>query len=340
VRTFSLRTRLTLWYTGALGATLVAFTTVVARLQREALRDAYDERLESAAGVLEFAVRDMRRDLGTEETAARLLHELRFIEVSVAIGVASATPRSPALFAGSDPLLARTMAPGPCRNRPLTHASLAGRPYRLLVRCVPADASNPALTVVVGGSEAELMARQRHLGFVLGLLLLVGIGLTTLGGHWLSGKALAPIRRMAGQVRRIGSENLDVRLPVSAAEGEIAVLSSTVNELFDRLRATLARERQFLTNAAHALRTPDEHFLLTGRATYAIPLGRSTSWAVRASVAYRRTDGLVLESILRTTAPFSGKDMRWGADSRLAGPSWERQGEHLGAHLCDSTAWV
>src|SRR5205085_1685163 len=61
---------------------------------------------------------------------------------------------------------------------------------------------------------------------------------------------------MATEIPQIGSENLDRRLPVRPGDGEIAELSRVVNDLFDRLSATLGRERQFLTNAAHALRTP------------------------------------------------------------------------------------
>jgi two-component system OmpR family sensor kinase len=43
---------------------------------------------------------------------------------------------------------------------------------------------------------------------------------------------------------------------VKQGEGEIAELSRMVNDLFDRLSLVLSRERQFLANAAHALRTP------------------------------------------------------------------------------------
>ena len=46
----------------------------------------------------------------------------------------------------------------------------------------------------------------------------------------------------------------------------------------------------------------------------------------------------MLQSILGTTTPFSGDDVRWGVESRWAGRGWELQGEYLRAILGDSTA--
>jgi two-component system OmpR family sensor kinase len=61
---------------------------------------------------------------------------------------------------------------------------------------------------------------------------------------------------MTSSIQQIGAEQLDQRLPVRAGDGEIAELSEMINALFDRLAAVVARERRFLANAAHALRTP------------------------------------------------------------------------------------
>lgn len=254
MRALSLRTRLTAWYTLGLGVTLLAFGVIVTQATLSTLRHEFDERVESAAGVVQFAARDAVRDLGPRTAARALLLQLRFIDVQVAVrGDVDGTPT---WFAGSDPALASAYGSPVCQARGVERQRLAQVPYRLLVRCLPAEGAAPALTVVVGAPESEITDEALRIRRFVAAMFLVGLLLTTLGGHWLSGKALAPVRRMATDLQRIGSENLDDRLTMSSGEGEIAVLSRMANDLLDRLQATVARERQFLANAAHALRTP------------------------------------------------------------------------------------
>jgi signal transduction histidine kinase len=251
----SLRTRLTLWYTVALGVTLLGFGLLIDRAFVHTLSREFDKHLVSAAGAVEFAVRDVVQDFGLEAAAARVLTELRFVDIAVAIR-ANPADGPPVIFTGSDPVLVRGHPAGPCREEDITRRRLNGTPYRVLTACVRASGALPALSLVVGASERPLVAQSRRAHGFIALLLVVGVTLTTLGGHWLSGKAIAPIRRMARRVRDIGSENLHERLPVTHSEGEVAELSVMVNGLFQRLEATIGRERQFLHNAAHALRTP------------------------------------------------------------------------------------
>lgn len=252
--TLSLRTRLTAWYTVGLSVTLLGFGAVLERALTRDLRAEFDEHLESAAGVAQFAVGDMLRDAGAETARTRLLHELRFIDITVAIAI-DRPDGSRSWFVGSDSALLAATGPGPCRSSPVTRSRLAQAAYRALVRCFSVGRAT-SLTLVVGAPELELAVQRRRIRAIIAAALALGLGLTTLGGHWLSGKAIRPIRRMAGQVEHIGIEGLNQRLPVRPQDGEIAELSRMVNELFDRLATTVGRERQFLANAAHALRTP------------------------------------------------------------------------------------
>lgn len=255
MKPLSLRTRLSAWYVAGLGVTLLCFGVLLDRALERTFEEEFEERLASAAGVVQFAVLDMSRDQGLPTTAATLLRQLQFVEVDVAI-FGHGADGAPAPFAGNDSDLTRIATFQPCRDRPITRQRVSSVPYRFLIRCIVADSGKSPLTVIVGASERELIAARDRLRSMLALSLLVGIALAALGGHWLSGKAIAPVRRMSEQVQRIGSENLSERLPMRASDGEIADLAGMVNELFDRLAATLARERQFLANAAHALRTP------------------------------------------------------------------------------------
>lgn len=245
----SLRARLTVWYVVGLGATLVGIGVLVDRTLVRAFAEEFEERLTSAAGVVRFAAQDMSADVGPQATDARLLKELQFVEVDVAIV-------GPEPFVGSDSLLLQVAPSGECRDRPIIRQQIRGVPYRFLIECVPVAGSQTPLAVIVGSSERELVATRDRVRAALIVALLVGLVATALGGHWLSGKAMEPIGRMSERIQRIGSENLSERLPVSGSDGEIGQLAAIVNDLFDRLAATVARERQFLANAAHALRTP------------------------------------------------------------------------------------
>ena len=250
----SLRTRLTILYTCALAAVLAISAIIVGRIQLTAMNEHFDDRLISGAGVVDYALRDRVSDAGLRAASAQLLLRLRLTDVGVAIGAGDGA--SHLIFTGSDPALATALPRAACREAPTTRRILDGRSYRLLVRCVDAAGAERPLTVIIGAAEESLVAQRRRLLLVLALTTIIGLALTAVGGHWMSGKTIAPIRDMTAAIQQIGAEQLDQRLPVRAGDGEIAELSQVINALFDRLSALVARERRFLANAAHALRTP------------------------------------------------------------------------------------
>ena len=76
-------------------------------------------------------------------------------------------------------------------------------------------------------------------------------------------KALVPLTRMLGTVRRINAGNLQERLPTNRTQTEIELLSESFNDMLERLHAAFAAEReasgrmrQFVSDASHELRTP------------------------------------------------------------------------------------
>jgi len=71
----------------------------------------------------------------------------------------------------------------------------------------------------------------------------------------LAGAALRPVERMRRQAAEISDRELDRRLAVPATRDE-AALGATINALLARLREALHRERGFVADAGHELRTP------------------------------------------------------------------------------------
>ncbi len=80
--------------------------------------------------------------------------------------------------------------------------------------------------------------------------------LSLLGGFMLAGKAMNPVAAMSRQLKKISAENLDERVPNPKTGDELEELSQTFNGLLDHLHEAFARERQFIGDMAHELKTP------------------------------------------------------------------------------------
>src|SRR6202030_1876919 len=71
-----------------------------------------------------------------------------------------------------------------------------------------------------------------------------------------SSDLLRPVEHMRARAAGISNANPQARLPVPPADDEISRLATTFNELLARLHEALERERQFVSDAGHELRTP------------------------------------------------------------------------------------
>lgn len=92
-------------------------------------------------------------------------------------------------------------------------------------------------------------------------LTLTGAGLGVwivglLGGWWLGGRAIKPIRTISGTATRIADGDLTERIDTTGMAAELQQLSTVLNATFDRLHAAFERQKQFTADASHELRTP------------------------------------------------------------------------------------
>ena len=111
-------------------------------------------------------------------------------------------------------------------------------------------------TVVVVGQSLD--DRDETLS---GLLTSFAIGgpiavlLASLLGYALSTASLRPVEAMRRRAAEV-SLATDDDLPLPAARDEIRRLGETLNAMLDRLRGSFERERRFVADAGHELRTP------------------------------------------------------------------------------------
>src|SRR5262245_5228010 len=127
-------------------------------------------------------------------------------------------------------------------------------PSRLLA--TPLERRGRRLVLVVGLTRQD---RVEALGSLRDELLIAGpiaLLLATVAGYVLAGLSLRPVESMRRRAAAISAETPGQRLPVPRTGDEVQRLGETLNEMLDRLEAALQRERDFVADAGHELRTP------------------------------------------------------------------------------------
>ena len=84
----------------------------------------------------------------------------------------------------------------------------------------------------------------------------VAVLLASLLGYALAAAALRPVEAMRRRAEEVSLADGVQRLPLPEARDEIHRLGETLNEMLERLRRSFERERSFVADASHELRTP------------------------------------------------------------------------------------
>lgn len=97
---------------------------------------------------------------------------------------------------------------------------------------------------------------------IIDLVVSVTVGLVVytismlLFGYFVAGKILEPIAHINALAREISDKTLDKRIPLGRNQDELYILSSSLNRMFDRLQFSFTRQKEFIANASHELKTP------------------------------------------------------------------------------------
>lgn len=118
--------------------------------------------------------------------------------------------------------------------------------------------SRPAgdAVVHVGAPLDDIGESVRTLVQSLVLTAPVVIGLLGLLVWLLVGRTLRPVEAIRAEVGEIGATDLHRRVPVPGTGDEVADLARTMNEMLDRIEHGVERQRRFIDDASHELRSP------------------------------------------------------------------------------------
>jgi signal transduction histidine kinase len=134
--------------------------------------------------------------------------------------------------------------------------SRGGLATPLRVVAVSAGTSDAPRTVVVAQQFDDLRHSQHILKVTLLATYPLLLAVLALIAWRVVGAALRPVETLRSSAERISGTGQDTRLPVPSSRDEIHALAVTLNSMLDRLAAARARQRAFVADAAHELRSP------------------------------------------------------------------------------------
>jgi hypothetical protein len=123
----------------------------------------------------------------------------------------------------------------------LLAAPLRGHRGWVAVAGISQDSVNTSVSVLSGGL------------LIGGAAFVLAAGV---GAYWLARAALSPVERMRREVAALSERDTRSIVRVPRTRDEIAALATTMNDLLGRLHLALARQRSFVADASHELRTP------------------------------------------------------------------------------------
>ncbi len=185
--------------------------------------------------------------------------------------------------------------------------TIGSEELRFLVSPIHQD-GNLIGVVVMGHPMQVIQAALNGLISLLGVVFVVFLLPSIAGGYLNARGAIAPITAISRKLSQINSGNLDERVNNPKTGDEIEELSETFNSLLDRLQQAFTRERQFISDVAHELKTP----LAVQRTTIEVALSKVRSKEELSEVLKESlTDNNRLSSTLKNVL-----DLAWAEADR------------------------
>jgi heavy metal sensor kinase len=140
------------------------------------------------------------------------------------------------------------------RQTEFRNVSIDGRPFLVEDRYLR-EGESSAIVHVAEPLDAlnQTFARARE---AIALVLVCAAVAVVLFSVVLAAQITTPINELSDAMRKIGSDRLTRQLRWTQRRDEIGRLASSFDDLLQRLSEAFARERQFISDASHELKTP------------------------------------------------------------------------------------
>ena len=129
--------------------------------------------------------------------------------------------------------------------------------YRAVGQNREAMLRGPADTLIIVGRDIHHHVDRLRSWLVQLIVTGLGVlGLGLVGGWWLSGKTIRPIKQISDTAAKINAVNLSERIETVGMDDEVRALATILNSMFGRLDNSFKQQSQFTADASHELRTP------------------------------------------------------------------------------------
>ncbi|MEV0944176.1 HAMP domain-containing sensor histidine kinase [Micromonospora wenchangensis] len=188
------------------------------------------------------------------------------------------------------PMVRPDQLTGTGRQRTVVPGQRLGWEGPVRVVAVPARSAGEPVTVLVGRSTVDVRHATQAARTVLLVAFPLLVGLLAVVAWRVVGATLRPVEALRSGAAEITGRDAAGRLPVPASQDEIHRLAVTLNDMLDRLAAARARQRSFLADAAHELRSPMTN--MRTELEVAQRLGDRTDWPAVAADLLTDTERL------------------------------------------------
>ncbi len=212
--------------------------------------------------------------------------------------------------------------------------------YRVVQFSFPQADPGQLTTVRIGSSLGPMERAMSRFDRVAFLISLAVLSVSPAIGYWLGNSMIRPLTDLTRRADELQPHRLATPLPLRGVGDELDQLSQTINRLLERLARYVNERQDYLSNAAHELRTP----LAALRSTIEVTLDRDRSAAEYQEVLVRLMEECEsLESLIRQLLllaesesprhPVARATLDWCAVARTAAAMFEAAAEVKGVRL-------
>jgi heavy metal sensor kinase len=248
-----IRVRLTLWYFTVLALSLLFISYAALSVMRGNIEDAVDDEMRGRIQVIRDLMEQQETPLFGEELANGIKDYSSTRQMDLFLQIADAQGNW--IYRSRQMIAYGVSLPQDTHKGVISvTASYNHSPFRVRTELVPIRGQWYSIQMAAPIQEfEEALEKYRQFLFVALPFILL---LATLGGYFMSWRALAPVGKIIEDARAFEVHSLSSRLAVPSTGDELQRLSETLNSMLMRIEGAFRKVTQFTADASHELRTP------------------------------------------------------------------------------------